>query len=152
MPHVGDVAGEKRIGRRPVGLGVIGDPPHGGALPGIGLVPKRRLIVHPVGGIGHHQARVGPGEELGDVRRRRRVAAREAVAAELEHVAAPDCGRGGRGQHGVLVGLRLRPLRGEEPGKLLGRPEGLQGHARLFELPQHGRIPVQVEFGNPVVG
>ena len=38
------------------------------------------------------------------------------MAAELEHVAAPDRGRGGRGQHGVLVGLRLRPLRGEEPG------------------------------------
>ena len=79
VPHVGDVAGEKRIGRRPVGLGVIGDPPHGGALPGIGRVPKRRLIVHPVGGIGHHQARGGPGEEPGDVRRRRRVPAREAV-------------------------------------------------------------------------
>ena len=74
------------------------------------------------------------------------------MAAELEHVAAPDRGRGGRGQHGVLVGLRLRPLRGEEPGKLLGGPEGLQGHARLFELPQHGRIPVQIEFGDPVVG
>ena len=115
-------------------------------------MPKRRLIVHPVGGIGHHQARGGPGEEPGDIRRRRRVPAHEAVAAELEHVAAPDRGRGGRGQHGVLVGLRLRPLRGEEPGELLGRPEGLQSHARLFELPQHGRIPVQVEFGDPVVG
>ena len=71
-------------------------------------MPKRRLIVHPVGGIGHHQARGGPGEEPGDIRRRCRVPAREAVAAELEHVAAPDRGRGGRGQHGVLVGLRLR--------------------------------------------
>ena len=115
-------------------------------------MPKRRLIVHAVRRVGHHQARGGPGEEPGDIRRRRRVPAREAMAAELEHVAAPDRGRGGRGQHGVLVGLRLRPLRGEEPGELLGGPEGLQGHARLFELPQHGRIPVQVEFGNPVVG
>ena len=84
-------------------------------------MPKRRLIVHAVGGIGHHQARVGPGEEPDDIRRRRRVPAREAVAAELEHVAVPDCGRGGRGQHGVLVGLRLRPLRGEQPGELRGR-------------------------------
>ena len=68
VPHVGDIAGEQRIGRRPVGLGVIGDPPHGGALPWIGLMPKRRLIVHPVGGIGYHQARGGPGEEPGDIR------------------------------------------------------------------------------------
>ena len=69
------------------------------------------LIVHPVGGIGHHQARVGPGEEPGDIRRRHRVPAREAVAAELEHVAAPDRGRGGRGQHGVLVGLGACAIR-----------------------------------------
>ena len=51
-----------------------------------------------------------------------------------------------------VVLLRLGSLANHARGTCPAAPEGLQGHARLFELPQHGRIPVQVEFGNPVVG
>ena len=52
--------------------------------------------------------------------------------------------RRGAGRHPSPTSRpRTRGLRGEQPGELLGGPEGLQGHARLFERSPPVAVPHQ---------
>ena len=74
------------------------------------------------------------------------------MAPELEEIAGADARLLWRFTHRVLPRVFARLGGREEPRELFLGPERLQRHPRLLELLQHGRIPVEIQFGDAVVG